>query len=80
MAFAVTDYYSGDPKEDTQYVEWKATLQNLDNHVKSNATDLTIQRCNEADYENFFPIAQDSKNLLESMKSKNAFYCIKEFD
>ena len=56
MAFAVTDYFTGESLDDPTFVEWEAYVQYDLHGTLINKTLHSIKKCNNSDYETFFAL------------------------
>ena len=63
IAFAVEGYYTEDLKYDPRFVKWIFKMHNVQDGVTT-YQDLSHHKCTDADYEQFYPTNDGSKDKL----------------
>jgi len=64
IAFGVESYVDRVSKDDPEYVEWVVSLISSTSGVKQQ-TPLRIHKCNEQDYQSFYPHKRTTQKFYE---------------
>ena len=78
MAFAVEDFYSGTPLEDSRFYRWYSVHWTVDKGVWSSQNSL-LQKCTQDDLKKFYDYENDAtRQKVEAFKAQDQFYCLDE--
>ena len=80
MAFAIKDEITDVFKYDPSLVEWVVHIIEGDG-TKSNVTqEVGVHKCNQSDWDKFFPPSNKSKRTFELYKNKEVMFCMDNVD
>ena len=74
FAFALADI-NKEPLEDAKYLKWFARVRKR-NNGKDSFRLVATYKCTERDYMKFYPPQKASRNMVDSYRSSDSFYCI----
>jgi len=76
VAFEVTDYGSGLPKDDPNIVKWLGEIIESDGRGKMNRTFIETHKCTPDDKKKFFPPSLESRGVFERFINTTSFFCL----
>jgi hypothetical protein len=76
MAFGVKGVYNNRNVDDPNYVKWVVEIIEADGNMKENRIDLGYHRCEEEEYERFYPPNQSSLKRFEGLKKEMTMFCL----
>ena len=75
MAVALQDFVTTESKSDPRYVKWASFFYTAKDGIWTTRS-IPIYRCQEADYEQFYPPELNSVQRVETLKKENELFCI----
>jgi hypothetical protein len=71
----VTDWNTGVPKDDPNFVEWKAYMVTLDGKFDEDRKEIKVHICTPEDKDKFGPPNQASEEVINERFEAGHFWC-----
>jgi hypothetical protein len=65
LAFGVVNYYTNEPLDDPNFIEWQIRIDEYKGNKKVGSTNLKTRICQDSDFEKFFEFRDGEAAIVE---------------